>query len=1065
MSRQPRRSFSLSFSATLLLTLTFLGSAALAQLRAGGIDNISPAKGRKGDIVTIQGHGFGSRNVTVTVAGIPAQIIQATGFSVTFRLPDGVQPGQTQVVCTNPGFQTGSIEFRILEGILLPGDPAALLKDTSLNLPGQGVGSDQILNSIILTRVDVRFLADATVAQVNNLLQQIDGGIVARVKGSTFLTIAIPQQQSIAAIRALVQTVEGFPGVAFALLAQVPQNEQIFVSTDQVGNLMQHLLPGRFPAAWNALPPGIVTNGLCSIPPIPLLIADVFGSQPPSDVPAGVTISSFPPPQPPPSNFTGDGDHGYYVALVAAAEGVGANPFLPSGCLALRPVQTAGQDIAIAINRISAAMPAGKFIVNQSQGFQSLCQGFIDTACVPPQDILKDPLGRAAMALYWKEQTKVRWPDFLMVVSAGNSKGSPAAVIYPGMGDSRFNWFATIAQLPDPRFNWVQDGGLWDPNPLFASAGFTSLLPTDPQFSYFQQVVDSTGLGGADSIADNVIAVGSATSQSSSSILTQHVTGDQLGESVFSDSNADVLAVGEAIFFPKNLIGTSFAAPQVAGLASYLWMLSPDLQSQPAAVTKRAIVANTRNRVVDAYAAALSLDAAALPNPQNAKVRLTLLDVNGDGGFNEADIDIFLRHFFIVAPDGTISHQAQPGTTADFSRFDLNGDGFTTAGARRERFDLDRVDSIQFGQTNYSTVSQTIEGTEIHFDETALTDLEILCYYAYSDMFQGNPDARKSLLAGRCGLSVQPATATVNVSQKQQFTAVTPVNDSVTWTVTPGCGSIDQNGVFTASTAGTCTVKATDNNDPNQVGTATVTVKVGATKVALLSRTCFTNAQGVLGFNTVNLAQQVCPQYLNAQGNNTPPPPYSVPQIAISGPASAGVFSFQANYTENLSKTEVEGNALTGGTLDIVAQVDAAQIQDGQTTNPPIVAVTAEAGLNFTPVDQSVYRIRINGQISADFSFTNHVMLTFSTDSPNIAPVTIALDESSGGSETPITQSFTVPPQLFATGGAIDPATGQFLPTQVHIGLLTQAEISARTDRSRTSRSEINLTFSIDKVQ
>ena len=271
--------------------------------------------------------------------------------------------------------------------------------------------------------------------------------------------------------------------------------------------------------------------------------------------------------------------------------------------------------------------------------------------------------------------------------------------------------------------------------------------------------------------------------------------------------------------------GTSFAAPQVAGLASYLWMLSPDLRGQPVAITKNIIVSNTySNKFIDAYATVLALDGTTL-SPENAPMRFALLNVNHDTKFDEADIDEILSHLF-VSTSTDISHQPAPGTTADFSRYDLNGDGFTTAGARRERFDLDRVGSVQFGASQYSDISETIEGQEIRFDETALTDLEILCYYAYSPMYAGDPDVRKSLLAGRCGLAVTPAKATLVPGQTQKFTANTPANDPVTWSAS--CGTIDASGNYTAGNdVGPCTVRATDANDPTISGTAEVTLISG----------------------------------------------------------------------------------------------------------------------------------------------------------------------------------------------------------------------------------------------
>jgi hypothetical protein len=49
---------------------------------------------------------------------------------------------------------------------------------------------------------------------------------------------------------------------------------------------------------------------------------------------------------------------------------------------------------------------------------------------------------------------------------------------------------------------------------------------------------------------------------------------------------------------------------------------------------------------------------------------------------------------------------------------DLNGDGFSTSISRRERFDLDREGSTQFGATSYGFVTQDVERQEVRYDET-----------------------------------------------------------------------------------------------------------------------------------------------------------------------------------------------------------------------------------------------------------------------------------------------------------------------------------------------------------
>src|SRR5207247_7907018 len=108
-------------------------------------------------------------------------------------------------------------------------------------------------------------------------------------------------------------------------------------------------------------------------------------------------------------------------------------------------------------------------------------------------------------------------------------------------------------------------------------------------------------------------------------------------------------------------------------------------------------------------------------------IRLSILDVNDDGKFDQADVALYLNHFFLDANGNAVGEPAK----ADYSRYDLNGDGFT-GGTKKARFDLDRTGSTQYGATNYATVSQAIEGNILEFSENGLTDLQILCYYAYS---------------------------------------------------------------------------------------------------------------------------------------------------------------------------------------------------------------------------------------------------------------------------------------------------------------------------------------------
>jgi hypothetical protein len=141
----------------------------------------------------------------------------------------------------------------------------------------------------------------------------------------------------------------------------------------------------------------------------------------------------------------------------------------------------------------------------------------------------------------------------------------------------------------------------------------------------------------------------------------------------------------------------------------------------------------------------LSLDAAALPTPANAPVRKAILDVTGDGVFDRADLEALLRSFVQGYVDAANHGAPVEPATRDYGRHDLNGDGFT-GGSGRRPFDLDRVGSKRYGPPQLSSVQQTIAGTAATFDETALTDLQILCYYAHSGLWQGTAAERTALL-------------------------------------------------------------------------------------------------------------------------------------------------------------------------------------------------------------------------------------------------------------------------------------------------------------------------------
>jgi phage baseplate assembly protein gpV len=528
------------------------------------IIKIKPAIGRPGDLVTITGDDIGEFHVRITLGGISANIVSVAENRVTFVVPAGVPAGAETVVVTTPRGRHGSITFQVLEGVLLTGKAKAPASSALVNIPPVPVDGTQIENGVIMTRLSVRLTPDSTVAQVNAALISVNGGIVTMAPGTLSIAVGIPRPSTLANLESLVATLNRQPGIRLASLALEVSSKLFLSPLDFVA--ARSLFPSRFPAAWNALALVVATDAhgsvVCTRPKVPVLIADFFGSVPPgfsgqvpffqSAAPARRILSAD------------DAGHGYLVALAGVSR-VGANPF--GECLDVRLIQSAGffpdQDIV----SIQSHMPAAptKFIVNYSMGFADSCGGSASgQPCQPPSDRMPGATTRAFHATTWKEMTAARWPDFLMVVAAGNEGLEESTTIYPAMGDARFGSPMAIAAFHDPTLGFVDDVHLWDPPPAFAANGFLSLAGDAAQVA---SDLHARGLDTPASVAPNVVVVGSANNMLASNAVSKRVTPEQLVQSGFSDRNSDVLAVGEEPFGVSGLKGTSFSAPQVTGLA------------------------------------------------------------------------------------------------------------------------------------------------------------------------------------------------------------------------------------------------------------------------------------------------------------------------------------------------------------------------------------------------------------------------------------------------------------------------------------------------------------------
>jgi hypothetical protein len=238
--------------------------------------------------------------------------------------------------------------------------------------------------------------------------------------------------------------------------------------------------------------------------------------------------------------------------------------------------------------------------------------------------------------------------------------------------------------------------------------------------------------------------------------------------------NGNISAIGTDVLVPienaNNPLGmtdngTSYSSPEVAAVAAAVWRLRPDLD---AAGVRELMLRTTRDwtatasdtgcrddahaPLLDAYAALLATDRGV----QDAPVRLAVLDVAGSTAEIDTSNGIFDDKDLAAYKTAFASYEARreaDGNVVDFSRYDLNGDGYT-GGETTSRFDLD-LDGVW-----ETAVTLDIDGTDVPFDETAVTDLQVLCHAAWTDgVFGGGPLSRTEELGSLC--AAEPTGASV----------------------------------------------------------------------------------------------------------------------------------------------------------------------------------------------------------------------------------------------------------------------------------------------------------------
>ncbi len=618
-------------------------------------------------------------------------------------------PGPPDVLPPNP------------DGILLEGDDSGPARTAIGNLPPSQVNPAHLVDGLFTSRLVAIVAPGATTRAVNDALVDHDARIVTMIQGIPVVTLVIDPVESRAEALTLAASLVATQAFSYVGPAgdgdglSIETTPQIHVAGAKDAAPAQVL--ARLSAAWNARSLSGDIGGTS------ILVPDYYVDDTPHpDIPGqqfvsigGLVVGTV-------GGYLGDilpewGNLGTYSTGVAVgrpnADNFVATHPEPTN-LTILSLPVAFLPIVDRVFAMRSAIP--------EQGDVVICHAIDWTDDFD----VAGPYERAMAALVWRATTQSIANRIFTSSTAGDFGAA--------QGD------AALARLATPFGLAASDEDL------------AALAARDPDISEvklaaFEEMLATTP--GAATRTTNNLSVGHSRADGS--------------EAPESGVGSDVRMVGENVLGPCRVsdgdrcdgttgdyAGSRAATSQLAGLAAYLWLLDVERTGpQLRTILHHAYLVSANPGVVDAYTAVLALDPT-VESGLHMPIRTAILDVAGDSDapgenlvFDEHDI----RLYTIAFSDG------EDAVEPDYSRYDLNGDGFTGGATRTARFDLDG------NPVSFDTVSFVAGEQDFQLNENAVTDLEVLCYYAHSALFEGDPESR-DLLLGECSGTPQDYTVT-----------------------------------------------------------------------------------------------------------------------------------------------------------------------------------------------------------------------------------------------------------------------------------------------------------------